>query len=483
MKFIKFKNLNMRTMNTKYKKAYFLLILLSMFSARTVRSQSDVSLILPLSSITETLQTLSDGRVLNIGGPFLYSRNGAIFSVHQVGSLSLSPPNNTLRMRISGQFRGNQSTGGGFSGRFSIDIVGQIALINKNTAINGQPVLTSILKLTNARGDINTLSVEMNGGPIPNLISSFLQAFIIDQDDLDIDDLTLFNFSELLSRQGVSYFTTNAPTVEITSDEIRLGLKLDNLPRFVTIQNDYSGNTNIRQIEHLENNSFVSYNSPQTFNWSVDSDHIVRAEQGTVNYNEVVWKFKNWERRRLGVDPDITRQNPLSIRVSTDEISTARFLPAQQVTINNNLEGGLLSGGNATIDGVTDFVPFTDYVSQNTPISISSSITSGYMGTNWVFQNWSDNVSTNNRFITTSSPLSLTANWKGIQVSTLANATQQGGQRRFGTSQMRSAITGTYHIYESFGKIWLERSSDGGQTWTNQRFLGDGKNPALCCPA
>ena len=70
------------------------------------------------------------------------------------------------------------------------------------------------------------------------------------------------------------------------------------------------------------------------------------------------------------------------------------------------------------------------------------------------------------------------ARYKGRLLSSLAEATNSGNQRRLGE------VTVAYSkvlclIYESAGKIWLTISTNNGTNWTNELYLGDGKNPTL----
>lgn len=104
------------------------------------------------------------------------------------------------------------------------------------------------------------------------------------------------------------------------------------------------------------------------------------------------------------------------------------------------------------------------------------------------FQNWegtdvnfedSDELET--AVVFTSANAVASANMKGTQLSNNSSTHANNSQRK-----LVSTINGDLHsVYESMGRIWLERSTDNGQTWTimnNGRSLNDedeAKNPSM----
>lgn len=70
--------------------------------------------------------------------------------------------------------------------------------------------------------------------------------------------------------------------------------------------------------------------------------------------------------------------------------------------------------------------------------------------------------------------------YKGRLLSSLANATSAGNQRRLANAQGATLYNNVFYlVYESAGKIWLTYTTNGGTSWTNEQYLGDGKNPTV----
>lgn len=63
----------------------------------------------------------------------------------------------------------------------------------------------------------------------------------------------------------------------------------------------------------------------------------------------------------------------------------------------------------------------------------------------------------------------LTANFKGTQLSSQTNALSGSGQRKI----IRTPMGNLHMVYESMGKVWYERSTNNGETWT----LENNQNP------
>jgi hypothetical protein len=77
--------------------------------------------------------------------------------------------------------------------------------------------------------------------------------------------------------------------------------------------------------------------------------------------------------------------------------------------------------------------------------------------------------------------LSATANYRGLRLSDLANATT-GGQRRLVHERQVAGFPATstlYLVYEQQGYIYFTYSLDNGSTWQAEYLVGTGKNPSL----
>ncbi|HEX2960153.1 MAG TPA: T9SS type A sorting domain-containing protein [Ignavibacteriales bacterium] len=97
----------------------------------------------------------------------------------------------------------------------------------------------------------------------------------------------------------------------------------------------------------------------------------------------------------------------------------------------------------------------------------------------FIFQNWTTTNATitspanleagfyNSPVVFTAGNSEVMANYKGTQLSNTQSAFSNSGQRKFiMTPQAGHQYGGDLHlVYESMGKIWYERSTDGGATW------------------
>ncbi len=69
----------------------------------------------------------------------------------------------------------------------------------------------------------------------------------------------------------------------------------------------------------------------------------------------------------------------------------------------------------------------------------------------------------------------VSARYKGRLLSSVGEArSQSGSQRRFARDVSSTQVF--YLVYESAGKIWLTHTTNSGTSWSNERYLGDGKN-------
>jgi hypothetical protein len=74
----------------------------------------------------------------------------------------------------------------------------------------------------------------------------------------------------------------------------------------------------------------------------------------------------------------------------------------------------------------------------------------------------------------------VSARYKGRLLSSVANATSAGNQRRLANAQGATLYNNVFYlVYESAGKIWLTYSTNGGTSWQSDRFVDEGTRPSL----
>jgi hypothetical protein len=112
-----------------------------------------------------------------------------------------------------------------------------------------------------------------------------------------------------------------------------------------------------------------------------------------------------------------------------------------------------------------------------TSVTVSAPATQTVNGRLYNFTQWSDGNTSLTRTVTTPGFSTLTAQYKGHLVSSVASVTGGTSQRR--TVQDRSVASTYYSVYESGSKIWLTYSLDGGTTWQPEMYVGDGINPSI----
>jgi hypothetical protein len=190
----------------------------------------------------------------------------------------------------------------------------------------------------------------------------------------------------------------------------------------------------------------------------------------SITYNNVTYRPRHWLE-----DDEIGLQKAIEILSSLSSV-TVFYTSTVPLTVTNNLEGG--SGGTYTLtwttptpDQITNSINSGDsynafeYNQTNQDeysIDINSSISSVY-GQNWTFLEWSDGITSTTRANEqiTSSNKNFTANFKSWNRTENSSTYSTNGQRRIGKT-----YNAVHKVYESFGKVWYEKSTDNGSTWS-----------------
>jgi hypothetical protein len=101
-------------------------------------------------------------------------------------------------------------------------------------------------------------------------------------------------------------------------------------------------------------------------------------------------------------------------------------------------------------------------------------------GKTYQFSGWADGPTSISRIVSPTDNVTLTANYKGIHLSSNSAAWQNGSQRKFASTD-----DGNLHaVYESMGHVWYETSTNNGSTWSvanngNSLDTYGGKLPAI----
>ncbi|TAL62919.1 MAG: hypothetical protein EPN88_12780, partial [Bacteroidetes bacterium] len=185
--------------------------------------------------------------------------------------------------------------------------------------------------------------------------------------------------------------------------------------------------------------------------------------------NNINYKFRNWENYNIFTSP-----GTLKIKDETNAIRSM-FHQTYSVTVYNNLEGG--NGGTykvtwdkkpndpETIISNQFYYSFKYNLIRQDKYTFEVSNNFPALNTTWYFKNWDDGSTSNIKSnIEITQPTTFIANYKGSMRSNNANAFANNGQRKLVRT---TTITGVHlHcVYESMGKVWYERSTDGGLTW------------------
>lgn len=256
---------------------------------------------------------------------------------------------------------------------------------------------------------------------------------------------------------------------------------------------DYGLNNNVKIIYQNSTFGFPYDNYPVGTEFTAGTHenfwrgarYNLTASHNSYNFNNILYKFRNWDLFDI-----YSTFGQIKIRHETSEIS-AMYNQTHPITVVNNLEGG--NGGNYNVtwnqmpnnpEIVESNVAYNGFVYnpiRNDIYSLEVVDNFPALNTTWYFQKWDDGLtSTTKANIQVTAPQSYTAYYKGISRSNLENAYSNNSQRKF--VRANNALVSAY---ESLGKVWIEFSRDGGQTWElgnagKPLFNGnEAKNPAL----
>ena len=187
---------------------------------------------------------------------------------------------------------------------------------------------------------------------------------------------------------------------------------------------------------------------------SLTSPTVQFADPWFINYPDPLY---NGNLRNQGISaPPITRSAPFTPDLSTPYDGGYTYK-------------GVFLGQNPTFD------PQKPIYSVNAPSMQSLTIN----GQNYasVFQNWTASSASVSQPTSATTPVVftgasgfVTANYKGVHISSNASAFSNSSQRKL----VRTYNGWLHQVYESIGHVWYEVSTDGGTTWTLQGLIPGG---------
>lgn len=249
----------------------------------------------------------------------------------------------------------------------------------------------------------------------------------------------------------------------------------------INFANNVEGNTNnFGQIKI--NGQWQPTNT--TLPFILYNEIALEAENVLHNYNNYDNRFYNCS----AVFNPVYSRNLNNIIVADYELETVQSLykKTKPLTVRNYLEGGeggLILFGEKDFDVINRISPYNEnafiYNQNFVPVTYKAEAnqTHNLLNTTWRFYKW-ENGSANRireEQINLSSPSEWKAIYKGIQRSDNSAAHSSNSQRK----SVRTPNGQLANIYESLGTIWMENSTDNGQSW----FILNNANPFVSEPS
>jgi len=251
----------------------------------------------------------------------------------------------------------------------------------------------------------------------------------------------------------------------------------------MTAQNDFDGLSQGGQIGVGVDTNATSRTSPYPFH-AINGDSIHLAAYDHQNADNYEWVFNNTEAPDNKSEWTI-REGGKTKPLSSSQTTTYTTNNDQNAVIaDKQKELYHILRKDQTLFGTSSAGMVAKVVKGNTD-SLSAPASKTQNGKTLLFAGWKDLpnglYSTNPRAITPTDNTTYTVLYKGHQISNDANAYSGNSQRRLIETES-GGTTWLSQVYTSMGYVWIEHSSDGGQTWTignNGNPLGTGKNPSI----
>lgn len=305
-----------------------ILLMAMVLSINIIIKAQDVQLILPKLSIENSIKTFLDAR----GASFSSYTPGfgvdmwnvkLIYSDSYPLVLDLIPPN---RFRI----------------QCGIIARANINYIAGSFDVNGEGDITveGVLSTEGSLGQITLYGSAEAVVHISNGMPSFLLGLISSGEFvIRIPEFELATFVYTLPYIPLNYFTTNYPTINITNDNVILGLQTPN--NFLIVdQRAENGNRIVgSQIGHWSSSAFQNYTVPKVFsNLPLNTNQTFRGSQELLlNPSQ---KYNRWN--NLG---DVLSHQTFFLTGNFSRLNSNFKLTHSGVTIKNAIEGTNITGG------------------------------------------------------------------------------------------------------------------------------------------
>ncbi|MDI6804959.1 MAG: hypothetical protein QME58_14170, partial [Bacteroidota bacterium] len=231
--------------------------------------------------------------------------------------------------------------------------------------------------------------------------------------------------------------------------------------RVVTVRNSFDGGVvKVNTMQYLSGAKFgFPVGSTQTL--------AVLDSQEANNYMRI---FQDWNLHGSGT----STQKTIQITVPNSDASyTANFLKLFNVSLSpaEFIEPG--SGGTYKVDGVDVGPTWNGAILQYRSKTIEAVPPAGYL-----FVGWSDGETANPHNVSPTDHIeNLRAIYKLPMKSNLSTALSGNSQRKLINSG------DLYLAYESAGRIWMAKSTDGANTWQPESYVGEGSKPSISASA
>ncbi|MBI9071578.1 MAG: T9SS type A sorting domain-containing protein [Melioribacteraceae bacterium] len=278
-----------------------------------------------------------------------------------------------------------------------------------------------------------------------------------------------------------NYTVTSGATFKIW--ELNQGWTLDesNFIENITLKNDFSGsqNSDVKIVLKEKNEGFPTSGIDYVIDHQFNTGTQVKFWKGAKYKFSVSQEVKNNHKIHFWNDTEDNRYGntaELEIENNQQEIK-ANFTNAYSQKNVNNLEG-MATGGTYDLSWIFPVTEDKDYIVNSSQafyvydftkrsdlynITVSSQL-NNLLGTNWKFLNWNDGTTglskTNVQFASNNQH---TALFKGTHFTNSSSTFAKAGQRKLYWVYPNGDLI---MVYESMNKIWLEKSTNGGSTWT-----------------
>lgn len=425
----------------------FSLLFLFLFTSLS-KAQPDIQFKIPQTSLNEALNTLIEARSLNFGDySGTWITDGYFINI-DAAQIHISN-NNTAY--IEGSIVITAENPLNFIDNITVHantrIDGTLSYENISTGfkIIFTPLDASIFNTNGSWGPINTL--------MQNVGNTGLKLFV-----LQLGSIELNIGSQIFPSLLTNTFSSEYPALFTVSESyIALNFNIAGA-RKITAQNSVNNLSSVGTLDFLNGSTWQTFTSPHSEWWELNSNHSFRTSSSAITFSNQQYKFKNW------ADIDNGTSNQLTINVQKDKKYVANYLAAQTLSLQSKLEGVLSSGVNMSFGSQNVLSPFSD-LGFIAPLFNTIGTTSQILKNQnqYFFIKWEDEVKSLSREISLTQPSTFISCYKGLQLSNNISSFSKNNQKKVISAFSDPKLL--YKVYESLGTVWMETSSDKGNTW------------------